>query len=521
MKKIKINTAYKILGIAIVAIVAVSCKKSATAPPELTLGNITQAMPEEGGTVALKFSTNAAWSLDTTGVGWLHLDKVSGNSGDAAINVTAAVNSSGSTRSVLLNVNSSNGQSRRIIVTQNAQIYPSYNTSPKVPDASGMGSTASQIAGNITYGWNFYNTMEAPGSETGWGNPPITQQMFDLIKSTGVNAVRIPIQYTDHLVNKKTAQIDPAWLARIKQVIQYGINDDMYVTINIHYDPGSKLTGAQQDSANAKHKAIWEQVATTMRDFDEHLMFASANEPDATDAATSTTLMRYHQTFINAVRSTGGKNTNRVLVIQGPSASIDLLNQYLSSANVYKAIPIPVDPTPHKMMYEFHYYSPSQFCILGGPGTTPNDASWGKELYFWGKDFHTKNQIFLDRNCTSANEEAYVDSIMHTLKSRFADKGIPLFMGEYASNYHAGKLTGYPADSLLALKSATHFTAYVAQQAKANGVIPFLWAGIFDRQGKDGVPQGPTIVGDTATLNAVKISVNAGVDKFGSGAKFH
>ncbi|GAA3979554.1 cellulase family glycosylhydrolase [Mucilaginibacter dorajii] len=520
MKIMKIGAAYKIAGVFIAILAVVSCKKNETPAAQLGLANLTDTIPDGGGTVALKFTSNAAWSVDTAGIGWLHLSQTSGSSGAAVINLTAKGNSSGGTRSVVLNVSSSNGQSRRITVMQDAQIYPSYNTSPKAPDAAGMGSTASQIAANITYGWNFYNTMEAPGSETGWGNPPITQQMFDLIKSTGVNAVRIPIRYDGHFINTKTMQIDPLWLARIKQVIQYGINDNMYVTINIHYDPGSE-TGIQQDSANAKHKAIWEQVATYMRDFDEHLMFASANEPNASDIPTTVTLMRYHQSFINAVRGTGGKNTYRTIVIQSPSTSIDLLNSYLDPTNAYKTPTLPIDPTPHKMMLEFHYYSPSQFCILGGPGTVPGDASWGKELYFWGKNYHTTNPKFLDRNCTSANEEAYVDSIMHTVKVRFADKGIPLFMGEYASNYHAGKLTGYPADSVLALKSATHFTAYIAQQAKANGVIPFLWAGIFDRRGKDGVPQGPTIVGDTATLNAVKIGVNAGVDKFGSGAKFH
>ncbi|WP_184549263.1 cellulase family glycosylhydrolase [Mucilaginibacter sp. FT3.2] len=520
MKIMKIGAAYKIAGVFIAILAVVSCKKNEMPAAQLGLSNLTDTIPEAGGSVALKFTSNAAWSIDTTGIGWLHLSQTSGNSGAAVINLTATGNSSGGTRSVLLNVSSSNGQSRRITVMQDAQIYPSYNISAKAPDAAGMGSTASQIAANIIYGWNFYNTMEAPGSETGWGNPPITQQMFDLIKSTGVNAVRIPIRYDGHFINTKTMQIDPLWLARIKQVIQYGINDNMYVTINIHYDPGSE-TGIQQDSANAKHKAIWEQVATYMRDFDEHLMFASANEPNASDVSTTVTLMRYHQSFIDAVRGTGGKNTYRTLVIQSPSTSIDLLNAYLDPTNAYKTPTLPTDPTPHKMMLEFHYYSPAQFCILGGPGTIPGDASWGKELYFWGKNFHTTNPNFLDRNCTSANEEGYVDSIMHTVKARFADKGIPLFMGEYASNYHAGKLTGYPADSLLALKSATHFTAYIAQQAKANGVIPFLWAGIFDRQGKDGVPQGPTIVGDTATLNAVKIGVNAGVDKFGSGAKFH
>jgi len=531
----KIGTAYKIMAIFIAILFVVSCKKNSTPTPQLNIANITDTIPSTGGMATLAFTSNAAWSVDTTGLGWLKLSQISGGSGAATITLTGVANKSGASRSLRLVLNATNGQTRNINVWQDAVIYPSYNTSAIAADATGMSSTASQIANNITYGWNFYNTMEAPGGETGWGNPPITQQQFDLLKANGVNAVRIPIRYDGHLINTKTIQIDPVWLARIKQVIQYGINDGMYVTINIHYDPGSTLTGTQQDTANAKHKALWEQVATYMRDFDEHLMFASLNETslnNSNDVTSMVTTMRYHQTFINAVRGTGGKNVYRTLVIQSPSASTDILNQYLDPTNVYKTPALPTDPTPHRMMLEFHYYSPSQFCILGGGNsTTPQDASWGKELYFWGNrntysvngtysNYHTTNSLFLDRNCTSANEESYVDSIMSTVKTRFAAKGIPLFMGEYAPNYHAARLTGYPADSLKALASATHFTAYVAQQAKANGVIPFLWAGIFDRRGLNGVPQGPAVVGDQVTLDSVKVAVNRGIAKYGSGTPF-
>src|SRR6185437_5724411 len=207
-----------------------------------------------------------------------------------------------------------------VTTTTTQALFPSYNTTPIAPDMTGMTSTASQLAANITLGYNIYNTMEAQGSETGWGNPAITQQLIDLIKQSGMNAIRIPIQYDwSHIINKKTAQIDPAWLARVKQVVQYCFNDNMYVMVNIHWDGGwldCKATGSRQDSVNAKQKAYWEQIATTLRDFDEHLMFASANEPDAPDAASTATLMRYHQTFVNAVRSTGGKNSYRVLIIQ-------------------------------------------------------------------------------------------------------------------------------------------------------------------------------------------------------------
>jgi len=533
----KMGTAYKIAGIFMALLAVVSCKKNNINAPQLTLSNITDTIPAGGGTVALTFNSNAAWSIDTTGFGWLKLSQTSGGGGAATITLTGAANNKlGASRLLLLNLNASNGQSRRITVWQDVIIYPSYNTSAIAADATGMSSTATQIANNITYGWNFYNTMEAPGGETGWGNPPITQQQFDLLKANGVNAVRIPIRYDGHLINIATAQIDPVWLARIHQVIQYGINDGMYVTINIHYDPGSTLTGAQQDSANAKHKALWEQVATYMRDFDEHLMFASLNETslnNSNDVTSMITTMRYHQTFINAVRGTGGKNVYRTLVIQSPSASTDILNQYLDPTNVYKTPKLPTDPTPHKMMLEFHYYSPSQYCILGGNDNTavPQDASWGKELYFWGSrktysvngaydTYHTTNPLFLDRNCTANSEENYADSIFKTVKTRFADKGIPLFMGEYAPSDHFARLTGYPADSLKSRASETHFTAYIAQQAKANGVIPYLWAGIFNRPANNGVPTGPAVVGDQVTLDSVKVGVNRGIAAYGSGTKF-
>ncbi|MDR3693223.1 cellulase family glycosylhydrolase [Mucilaginibacter sp.] len=534
----KIGTAYKIAGIFIALAAVVSCKKNSINAAQLTLGNITDTIPAGGGAVALTFNSNAAWSIDTTGLGWLKLSQTSGGSGAATITLTGAANNKlGASRSLLLNLNAGNGQIRRITVWQDVIIYPSYNTSAIAADASGMSSTASQIANNITYGWNFYNTLEAPGSEQGsWGPPPITQQQFDMLKANGVNAVRIPIRYDGtianggHVINTKTAQIDPVWLARIHQIVQYAINDGIYVTINIHYDPGNnngnngnnpstQPTGAVQDTANAKHKAFWEQIATAMRDFDEHLMFASLNETVGTDMSSMLAVMRYHQTFINAVRSTGGKNVYRTLVIQSPSASTDILNQYLDPTNVYKTPSLPTDPTPHKMMLEFHYYSPSQFCILGG------DASWGKELYFWGSrktyfvngkydTYHTTNTLFLDRNC-SYNEENYADSIFKTVKKRFADKGIPLFMGEYAPQYHAERLTGYPADSLKALASATHFTAYIAQQAKANGVIPYLWAGVFNR------PSGAAAyVGDQVTLDSIKVGVNRGIAAYGQGTPF-
>jgi len=462
---------YGIAAVFITLFSIISCKKTHVAP-QLSVADSTDTLPEVGGNKSISFDCNEVWSIDTSNIGWLKLSQVSGNSGNATINLSAAANNTGISRSVILKLNAGNGQARRITVLQAPVIFPSYNTSPVAPDATGMGSTARQINANIKMGMNIWNTMEAPGGETAWGNPLITQSLIDTLKKAGFNAIRLPVQYWMSHANHQTGAIDAAWLNRVKEVVQYCVNDGMYVLLNIHWDGGwleCTATGTKLDTVKAIQKALWEQIATKMRDFDEHVMFASANEPDATDLTSSTNLYAYHQVFINAVRSTGGKNKYRTLVIQAPSTSLDLANYFAPGA-----IPgLPYDPTPDKLMLEFHWYSPANFCILGG------DASWGKEWRYWGANFHSKTDTL--HNSTAGAEEGYMLRNMQWAKKAYVDKNIPVLIGEFGVEYHAGNCPG-PADSILSLRSTEHFFAEVVRDARANGLSPFLWAGVINRQ---------------------------------------
>ncbi|MEO6719329.1 MAG: glycoside hydrolase family 5 protein [Ferruginibacter sp.] len=352
-------------------------------------------------------------------------------------------------------------------------IYPSYNTNPLPADASGMSSNAVQLAAKIKLGWNLGNTLEAMGSETAWGNPVATQALIDKVKASGFNAIRIPCSWNQY-ANAGTAQIQAQWLDRVKQVVQYCINDGLYVILNIHWDGGwleNNITTSSKDSVNAKQKAFWEQVATSMREFDEHLLFASANEPNADDATETGVLLSYHQTFVNAVRSTGGHNSHRVLVVQGPSTNIDLTNNLMNT--------LPADPIANRMMTEIHYYDPWQFCGLDA------DASWGKMFYYWGQGYHSSTD--LTRNATWG-EEGALDAQFQKMKTKFVDHGIPVVLGEYGA-IRRSTLTG---DALtLHLASRANYLKYVTKQAKANGLLPFYWDegslgnngfGIFNRQ---------------------------------------
>lgn len=334
-------------------------------------------------------------------------------------------------------------------------IYPSYNISPKAPDKTGMDNTAVQQAANIKLGWNIGNTMEAPGGETGWGNPLITEDYIKLVKRSGFNAIRIPCAW-DQYSDKKTAKIQDAWLNRVKQVVQYCVTNEMYVLLNIHWDGGwleNNITPAKQDSVNAKQKAFWEQIATVMRDFDEHVMFASANEPAADDAAATAILATYHQTFINAVRSTGGKNAYRVLVLQGPSTNMEKTSHFMTS--------LPADQVAGRLMVEVHYYSPFNFCLM------EKDEPWGRMFYYWGNGHHSLSDSA--RNPTYG-EEAEVKSTFQLMKTKFVDKGIPVVMGEYGAYRRTA-----PKDLAVHNDAVDYWIKFTTQQAIANGLKPFFW----------------------------------------------
>ena len=200
-----------------------------------------------------------------------------------------------------------------------------------------MGSTAVQLASKIRLGLNIGNTMEAIGGETAWGNALITESLIKAAKADGFNAIRLPVAW-DQFSNQQTAKIDQAWLDRVKQVVKYCVDNQMYVLVNIHWDGGwleRNVVPDKQVAVNEKQKAFWTQIATQLRDFDEHLMFASANEPSIDTATQMPVLDSYHQTFVNAVRATGGKNAYRILVIQGPQTDIDKTMQMWTGMNCH------------------------------------------------------------------------------------------------------------------------------------------------------------------------------------------
>lgn len=477
---------YKIVFFLIATSFLVSCSNKGDEVPELTVSIKNISFESEGGTSdEVTINANSAWAISNSASSWLQLSNSSGADGTTTFTFTALENETNFSRTVTLTVEADNGQARRITITQAAKFYPNYNVSPKPADATGM-STAVELAAKFKLGWNIGNTFEAPGGETGWGSPVITEGYVKAIKQLGFSAIRIPCAWNLHIDNEATAHIDQNWIKRVKEVVGYCVNNDIYVMLNIHWDGGwleNNITKAKQDSVNGKQRALWQQIATEMRDFDEHLMFASANEPNADDAEEVAVLASYHQTFVKAVRSTGGKNSHRVLIVQGPNTNPKLTFDLMNT--------LPIDPTPNRLMVEVHNYTPSQFCFGN------KDESWGKMIYYWGNGHHST--IEPDRNATYGEENDIIADY-NMMKTKYVDKGIPVILGEYGA-YRRNNSANVPKDLETHEASVDYWINFTTKEALDRGIKPFWWdiGAAVDRQNFN--------VKDQRTIDAIKKAV--------------
>ena len=241
--------------------------------------------------------------------------------------------------------------------------------------------TATELVANIKVGWNLGNTLDCSGLdwlganptvsqlETAWGNPVTTKAMITTIKNAGFNAIRIPVSWNK--VVDANYNIRPDWMARVTEIVNYAIDNDMYVLLNTHHDEGIfKFTNAQKAASLNAFGKIWAQIADNFKNYNEKLVFEALNEPRTKGSASEwnggsaeehSVLNEHYQLFVNTVRASGGNNDKRILMINpyGASGSQIAMNE----------LHIPTDTKPNKIIASFHNYAPWDFASTGSADT--------------------------------------------------------------------------------------------------------------------------------------------------------
>lgn len=315
------------------------------------------------------------------------------------------------------------------------------------------------ILEDMGLGWNLGNSLDATGgsgldTETSWSNPKTTQALIDKVKSLGFNTVRVPVSWGKH-VSGDNYTIDSAWLARVKEVVDYCYKNDMYVILNIHHDTKSSesASGAgyypRSSAYSSSEKfvtSVWSQAAEYFKDYDYHLIFETLNEPrligtgyewwfskwnipsevkDAIDC-----INKLNQKAVDTIRDTGSNNRGRLIMCPGYDASIDG-----ATVSGFK-LPTDISGNKNRIALSVHAYSPYNFAMNVGSGSTSTYTS------------SIKNEL---------------QGLFSTLKSNFRDKGIPVVIGEFGSTDKN--------NTAERVKWATDYTAL----AKKNNIPCVLW----------------------------------------------
>ena len=341
-----------------------------------------------------------------------------------------------------------------------------------------MELTAQEIAQRMMPGWNLGNTLEANVSwgsnpaklfenngglsaETAWQGTKTTQAIIDFVKSQGFRSVRIPCAWVwGHIADATNYTIDATWMARVKEIVDYCIKDSLYVLLNDHWDGGwlddnLTKTGAEKEKNKAVLTAIWTQIANEFKNYDDHLIFAGQNEPPINQQSDISHLVEYQQTFIDAVRATGGNNEKRLLVVQGPSTDAEKTCNWLANK-------MPTDPSG-KLAVEIHFYYPWQFWGMD------KDENWGNMFYYWGSGNHVSGS----KHNATWGEEADMKKIADNLKSKFVDKGIPVINGEYGVIWRT--ITGANESQEKHNASIKYYYKYMNQLCMERGIVPMVW----------------------------------------------
>lgn len=387
---------------------------------------------------------------------------------------------------------------------------PSSTSTPNPTDAPapGFGLTPLEFAAQLGAGINIGNSLESnttmeyleengyQGSpmkdlylsgdaglnlETSWGNPEkISKEFIQGIKAAGFKTIRLPVSYINHVKteivdNKKVYTIDEQWLNRVQEVVDWALAEDLYIIINLHHDGSDNcdesgnlnVFGGEQASwlspvnhsgdayaqMESKFVSLWTQIATKFKSYSDHLLFADMNEfhHGYNDPETEwcNAQNKLHQAFVDTIRSTGGNNIGRYLIIPGYNTNIDYSIKHLVLPTDCEENQTVVNGnTVGHLIVEVHYYDPYTYAAddptdtLWGSGAGEGAANWGQEDFLEGQ--------------------------MQKMNTNYIAKGIPVVIGEFGAPEHK-------IDKETDRKYRTYYYSCVVKSAVQNGLVPIAW----------------------------------------------
>lgn len=299
---------------------------------------------------------------------------------------------------------------------------------------------------NETSGSSIIGNNTPQKYETCWGAIVTTQEMIDGIRDAGFQTVRIPVYWGNMMENDGTYTINESYFERVDEIIQYCLNDDLFVVINIHHYDEYLIKHKEQEEAVRIIANLWSQIANHYKVYPDSLIFEGFNENlgsyKENAQLTEEDIYRYvnelNQTFVDAVRQSGGKNENRMLIASGYWTNIDKTTD--------SRYHMPTDTANDRLMVSVHYID--------------NAMYWTNQI---------GGKTWLD----------YSKAQCELLKKAFIDQGIPVFVGECTSFYEDARF-----DANAEYTNSSECLSIMMNMAVDYGFVPVLWdtnGGVYSR----------------------------------------
>ena len=248
--------------------------------------------------------------------------------------------------------------------------------------------TKAEILKKMGLGWNLGNTFDANDCnwlsndvdyETGWigASEKTTKELIQFVRKSGFSTIRIPVSWHNHMLGSDYT-INEKWMDRVHEVVDWAIDEGMYVIINIHHDNTISYQNNKFFYPNSTYKtqslnyvsSVWEQLCEEYKDYDQHLIFETLNEPrlighhnewgfntnnpesDVREAIG--VINELNQKAVDTIRSSGGNNKTRLIMCPGYCASID------GAVNPYYVLP---SDKSDMTVASVHAYTPYSFAL--------------------------------------------------------------------------------------------------------------------------------------------------------------
>ena len=408
----------------------------APAPSEISLSREAVSFPQGGGGVSLTITAPARPRL--TGLpDWVKLTDGTYDKYHITFGLTASANDTYDIRESVVIVAAEGAPSVTFTLQQEGRQAPDVpipGTDPEgwenaaaaarhMGTGWNLGNTLDSNSGDVTHMWLEVWSDRSPSAyETAWGQPVTTRALIHMFKEAGFGAIRVPVTWYPHMGSITVDSsgfwdmstwtgfdVDPVWMARVREVVDYVIDEGLYCILNVHHDTGASSTAWLRADADVygavreRYCALWTQIAAEFASYGERLLFESFNEMLDADgtwnystSGAHDVINRYNADFVATVRSTGGNNAHRNLILNTYAAS--------SLTQVLQDFVLPDDSVEDHLLAEVHSYAPYQFAFDVESGAREEFDEWcAREV---------RRQI----------ENVYTG---------FVSKGIPCVIGEY------------------------------------------------------------------------------------------